>query len=46
MKVVKDKVIKDIDEKLVSLYLSMGWELYKEKKFEVPLKKENKNNEE
>lgn len=47
MKMIKDKVIKDIPENLVSLYLTMGWELYKENKFEVPQKKEiKKENEE
>lgn len=42
MKVKQGKIIKEVPENLVSLYLTMGWELYKEKKFEVPIKKENK----
>lgn len=43
MKLQKNKVIKDIPEKLVSFYINLGWKEVKEKKEEKEVIKEDKN---
>lgn len=36
MKMIKEKVIKEIPENLISTYLAMGWVKYEEKVVEKP----------
>lgn len=39
MKVIKDNIVKDVENNIVSDYISAGWKIYKEPKKEIKPKK-------